>query len=121
MTFEIPQTVEIDDGVYPAVLENVETAEGNFGQYRKWSFLVDHDGKVDSLSALTSANTGPKSKSYAWLTVLFGKAPQAGEKLESPTGTRVLVTITHNDKGFPTVSDIAAYSEPQQVLPGVPR
>ena len=121
MTFEIPQTIVIDDGTYPGVLERVESDQGQFGTFRKWHWLVDHDGKVDPLSVITSGNTGPQSKSYKWLTALLGRAPQAGEKLETPAGTRVLLKIGHNEKGFATVLEVLSYSEPQQVMEGVPR
>jgi hypothetical protein len=119
--FEIPTTVEIADGTYPAVVESIESGTGSFGPQRKWSFLVEHDGKIDSISAITSGNTGPRSKAYAFLSGLLGRAPLAGEKIDDPTGTRCLVTITHNEKGFPTIGAVAPYQEPQQTLPGVPR
>lgn len=119
--FKIPTTVEIADGTYPAVVEAIESGSGSFGTYRKWSFLVEHDGKVDSISAMTSANLGPQSKAYKWLTGILGKQLKAGDEVEDPTGTRCLVTITHNEKGFPTVSEVGTYSDPQQTIPGIPR
>lgn len=124
--FEIPTTVEIADGTYPAVVESIVSDTGNYGPFRKWSFLVEHvaaDGskKIDSISAITSGNTGPRSKTYAWLTAIIGRAPKAGEKIEDPTGTRVLVTIEHNDKGFPTVAQLTPLVEPVQVEAGIPR
>jgi len=73
------------------------------------------------MSDLTSANTGPQSTSYARLTALLGRAPKSGETIQDPTGSRVLLTITKNEKGFPKVVAIAPYSDPQQVLEGVPR
>jgi hypothetical protein len=121
MPFEIPTTVDIKDGTYPATLEKVEASEGQYGTMRKWHWLVENGDKIDSLSVITSANTGPQSKSYLWLTALLGRAPQAGEKLEDPTGTRVLLQIGHNDKGFPTVLAVHPYQEPQQTVPGIPR
>ena len=122
MPFEIPVSVEIDDGTYPATLESVEPYEHpQYGLGRKWAWLIEHDGKLDSLTSITSGNTGPKSKAYAWLTALLGRAPKAGEKIEDPTGTRVLLQITHNDKGFPQVAAVLPYVAPQQELPGIPR
>lgn len=125
--FEIPTTVEIEDGTYPAVVEAIEPTEhATFGKGRKWSFLVEHtaaDGtsKVDSISTITSSNLGPRSKAYAFLSGIEGRPLKAGERVDDPTGKRVMVTIGHNDKGFPTVTAVAAFQEPQQTLPGVPR
>lgn len=119
--FEIPTTVEIDDGTYPAVVEAIEPIQTSFGASRKWSFLVEHAGKIDSISTITSNNLGPRSKAYGFLSGILGRPLKAGEKVDDPTGTRVLVTIEHNEKGFPTVVAVAQYVDPQQTLPGVPR
>lgn len=122
MPFEITASgPDIADGTWPAVLESVSEDSGQFGKFRKWTFLVEHDDKIDALTVYTSANTGTGSKSYAFLAGLLGKQPQIGERYEDPTGTRVLVQITRNKKGFPTVDAVLPFTEPQQVLPGVPR
>lgn len=121
--FQIPTTVEIADGRYPAVSEAVEAGTGSFGPQRKWSFLVEHDGKIDSISTITSANLGPRSKAYQFLTGILGKAPKAGDAIEEGQviGVRVLVDIEHNEKGFPTIAAVHPYVAPQQELPGIPR
>lgn len=119
--FNIPTTVEINDGTYPAVVEAIEAGTGSFGPQRKWSFLVEHDGKIDSISAITSANLGPRSKAYGFLSGILGRQPKAGEAIDDPTGTRVLVTVEHNEKGFPTIAAVQPYQAPQQELPGIPR
>ena len=119
--FNIPTTVEIEDGRYSAVLESVEAGTGSFGPQRKWSFLVEHDGKIDSISVITSGNLGPRSKAYLFLSGLLGRAPKAGESIDDPTGTRCLVDVTHNEKGFPTIEAVHQYVAPQQELHGIPR
>lgn len=121
MPFLITDQANIPDGTYSATLEKVEPDQGQFGAMRKWHWLVDVNNKIESLSVITSANTGPQSKSYLWLTALLGRAPQAGEQIEDPTGTRVLLQIAKNQKGFPSVVAVLPYQEPQQTLPGVPR
>lgn len=118
--------VEIPPGNYPAILEKVEVDSGQFGDFRKWHWLVEvgqegGETKIEPLTQLTSANTGPQSKSYQQLTALLGQAPQAGTKVGTPTGKRVLLTIGKNAKGFPTVEAVSPFAEPQQTLPGVPR
>lgn len=127
MTFEIPTTLEIEDGTYPAVLESVQVKTGGtYGDFRVWSFLVEYkaaDGttKVNSLDARTSTHTGPKSKSYGWLTAINQAAPKAGETVEAPTGKRCLVVVTHNDKGFPQIEQVIPFVEPVQEVAGLPR
>lgn len=122
MPFEIEASgPDIPDGTYPAVLESVIQDKGQFGDFRKWTWLVEKDGQVIPLTCYTSAKTGPQTDSYRLLTGLIGKQPQIGERYEDPTGTRVLVTIVRNKKGFPKVESTQPFSEPQQVLPGVPR
>lgn len=113
--------VEIPPGNYPAILEKVEVDSGQFGDFRKWHWLVEVGEKIEPLTQLTSANTGPQSKSYQQLTALLGQAPQAGTKVGTPTGKRVLLTIGKNAKGFPTVEAVSPFVEAQQVMPGVPR
>ena len=122
MPFEIPTGVDIPPGNYTATLEKVEELTGGqFGNYRKWHWLVQVDDKIESIADLTSANTGPQSRSYKRLEALLGRAPQAGEKLEDPTGSRVVLQIVKNAKGFPAIESIVPFVEPQQVLPGTPR
>lgn len=125
MPFEInaPAGLQVPDGTYPAILESViEEPSGKFGPQRKWTFLVEHDGEVTAHTELSSMNTSPKTKSYAWLTGLLGKAPQIGERFEDPTGTRVLLRIEKNpETGYMKVKEVLPFTEPQQVLPGVPR
>ena len=119
--FEIPTTVEITDGTYPAVVESIVSGEGSYGPQRTWSFLVEHDGKIDSISAITSGHMGPRSKAYAFLSGLLGRPLKAGEKIDDPTGSRCLVQVTHNEKGYPTIAAVQQYVAPQQELPGIPR
>lgn len=125
LTFNIPDTVDIPDGVYTAMLQGVENDKGAFGDFRRWQWLIDVPGEkgteIVPLTQLTSANTGPQSKSYKQLTALLGAAPKAGENIEPPTGKRVTVTINHNEKGFPTVAEVGAYVDPQQTIEGLPR
>lgn len=126
MPFEITGggAPDIADGTYPAVLESVEELEGGqYGRYRKWHWLVENNGQITPLSTMTSANTGPNTVSFKYLTALLGTAPKVGERIEDPTGTRVLLTLQKNEKGWPKIVDdgVQPYTEPQQVLPGVPR
>lgn len=111
--------VDIPDGTYTATLESVEVSDGQFGKYRAWNWLVEVAGEILPLRQLTSANTGPASKSYQQLTALLGSAPKSGEKIEPPTGKRCLLVIGHNEKKFPTVLSVGPYVE--GALDTVPR
>lgn len=124
MPFEIPQSQDIPPGTYKAILEKVEERTGGKfgdGNFRVWDWIVDVNGKGELLSVSTSMNTGPRSTSYAWLTALLGRAPQAGEKIDDPTGKQVLLTIGKKDNGFPKVEAVSPYVDPQQTVPGIPR
>ena len=123
MPFEIqaPTGLDVPDGTYPAILESVNEDNGQFGLFREWHFLVEHDGQVTAFSDRSSGNTSPGSKAYAWLTGLLGKEPQIGERYEDPTGTRVLLQLEKNAKGYMKIKAVLPFTEPQQVMPGVPR
>jgi hypothetical protein len=125
-TFEIGGGLDLPDGQYTASLMGVTADTGNFGAFRKWEWLVEYvdgDGvaQTDTLTQLTSAHTGPQSKSYQQLAILLGRAPKAGEKIESPNGKRAILTLTKNEKGFMKVVAVSPFVEPQMSLPGVPR
>jgi hypothetical protein len=125
-TFEISGGLDLPDGQYTASLMGVTADTGNFGPFRKWEWLVEYvdgDGvaQTDTLTQLTSAHTGPQSKSYQQLAILLGRAPKAGEKIESPNGKRAILTLTKNEKGFMKVVAVSPFVEPQMSLPGVPR
>ncbi len=126
--FEIKNSgPDIPDGSYPAVLERIEQDSGKFGPMLKWHWLVEvpaHDGKdaaIESLSQMTSANTGTGSTTYKQLKALLQKDLKAGDTAEDPTGSSAILVISRNDKGFPKVTEVLPKVDPQQVLPGVPR
>jgi hypothetical protein len=123
MPFEItaPKGLNVPDGSYPAVLESVFEGEGQYGAYRDWTFLVEHDGQITALTDRSSGNMSSGSKGYQWLAGLLGKEPQVGERYEDPTGTRVLLQLEKNSKGYMKIKAVLPFTEPQQVMPGVPR
>ena len=121
MPFEIAAGNKgIAPGTYKATLTEVSIKESETGQYRLWDFLADVNGELVPVSGTSSTNTGPKSKSFQWLTALIGRAPQAGETIEDPIGKMVLLTISQKDNGFPKIDLLTAYVEPA-VTDGVPR
>ena len=136
MTFEIPQPSgsDLEPGTYKAQLLGVTVKSGGKfvspqnpeGKYRLWDWAVEKagdNGEVELVpfSDTTSLNTGPKTNSYARLTALLGKAPQAGETIETPTGKTVMLQIVRKENGFAKVEAVLPFVDPQQTLPGVPR
>lgn len=129
MPFEIPDAPDFPPGTYKAQLAGVQVKDGGTfkgpnnptGAYRVWDWLIEKDGELQPLSVTSSINTGPRSTSYAWLTALLGRAPQAGEKIEDPTGKTVVLQIGKKENGYPKVEAVLPFVEPQQALPGVPR
>jgi hypothetical protein len=121
MVFEIPKGNDIADGTYPATLLSVEPNVTSFGEGRRWNWLVDVNGEMVDHSSLSSLHLGPQSKAYKWLTALNGGVPpKAGEQVD-PIGKRVLLTFSHNEKGFPAIANAAPFVEAQQTVPGIPR
>lgn len=104
----------IENGVYPVMLMAVtgpktiypaNAPEGT--DIYEWTFSLD-DGR--DIQGVTSTASGPKSKMYGWLTALLGKAPAAGDAIDTDAllGRRALATIDHNDGGWPRISQLTA-------------
>ena len=116
--------VPVPSGIYTATLLEVEErTEGGFGNkgFRIWKFAADVNGQTLPVDGITGrANTNhEKNRSYQWLTAIMGEAPQLGVAID-PIGRKCLVTVGQKD-GYPRVEDVKAFSDPQQVLDGVPR
>lgn len=107
-------STDIDNGVYPVTLAAVtgpktiypaNAPEGT--DIYEWTFSLD-DGR--DIQGVTSTASGPKSKMFGWLTALLGKAPAAGDAVDTDAllGRRALATIDHNDGGWPRLSQLTA-------------
>lgn len=59
----------LEAGEYPATVQTLEAAEGQFGPQLKWTFDL---GDGHKLSAWTSQVFSPKSKLYRWAMACFG-------------------------------------------------
>ena len=93
----------LDPGLYPAQVEEVELADGQYGRQVKVKFQIDDDeeqGLEDRfLIGWASASFGPKSKLWAWARVLlFGgrDIPDEFEEIDIDTlkGRRCLLSVT---------------------------
>ncbi len=124
LSFEIAAGSVIEPGTYKAQLQRTEVKNGGKfgdGTFRIWHWIVDVDGEAVELSDSTSNATGPQSKAFTRLIALLGRTPQAGEKIEDPTGKTVVLTIGRKENGFPKVEAVGAYVDPQQTVEGLPK
>lgn len=119
-----PPDEDIADGVYVFILSAIADPKtvtvrrgpkaGNDIDLIDWDFAVDQpgtpfDGRI--LGESTSTASGPRSKMNAYLTALFGGiTPPPGTKLrkEDIVGRRALGTVTHDEGGWPRISNLGA-------------
>lgn len=126
MTIEIAEFTDIPEGQHTGTLEKVEEGRGNFGPFRKWSWLVElkgENGETDIVPHMQygSGGTGPRSGTFQILTALLGRQPKAGEKVEPPIGNRAVLTFGRNEKGYPKIVAYSPYVDPQKTLDEIPR
>lgn len=110
--------VDIEPGVYEVTLTAISeirtiTAQkgpnaGKDVDLRDWTFALE-DGTEIRGSASTAS--GPKSKSYAWLTALLGGTPPAvGQQISFSQliGREALATIGPDEGGWPKIMGLSA-------------
>ena len=122
---------QIEPGVYEVTLISISdvrviTAKKgpNAGQdveLRDWTFALE-DGTPIEGSA--STNSGPRSKSYAWLTALLGGTPpvvgQAYPKSQL-VGREALATIELDEGGWPRIANLSAKPKARAAAPAAAR
>ncbi len=121
----------VEPGTYPGLLQavtikNIVGFSGIAEDVREWQFQVSVNGDLKPLSAISSMNMGPQSKSYKWLTALLRRPLLAGEQLDDPIGANALLVVGDNKKGYSTILDVlpAPQTPQQSTLPdgsSVPR
>lgn len=112
----------VPPGTYKAQLVGVQDGiPTQYGTARRWTWLIDVNGKGEELNDLTSENNGPRTESFKRLEVLIGRKPVAGETIEDPTGKTVLLVITEKENGWPKVAEVLPFVEPAQLEAGIPR
>ena len=126
MSTVIPRTeyTPLEPGLYPAMVEEIELAAGQYGQQVKVKFQLDDDeeqGMEDRfLIGWASAVFGPKSKLWAWTRVLlFGgrDIPDefGGLDIDALKGRRCLVSVTTKQG-----NDGSTYNKIADLLPVKP-
>lgn len=131
VTAGAPQ-VDIDPGVYEVTLTEIKEPRAIFPQsgpnagkevsLRDWIFSLE-DGT--ELRGSASTASGPKSKTYAWLTALLGGVPPAvgsSYPRDQLIGRMALATIVIDEGGWPKIQNLSALpkARPVAVAPPAP-
>jgi hypothetical protein len=66
-------------GSYRGHFIDWEPRDGDFGEYILWSFKVSHNDETQTVTGITGARFGTRTKEYGFVTALQGKAPQPGD------------------------------------------
>ena len=109
---------DLAPGVYEVTLTDISDPRtiypqsgpnaGKEVQLRDWTFALE-DGSVVTGSASTAS--GPKSKTYAWLTALLGGTPPAvGSRYpkDQLIGREALATIAIDEGGWTKIANLSA-------------
>lgn len=117
ITAGAPQT-DIAPGVYEVTLLNISEPReifpqtgpnaGKAVQLRDWTFTLEDGTEIVGSASVAS---GPKSKTFAWLTALIGGTPPTvGEKYPKSqlVGREALATITIDEGGWPKITNLSA-------------
>ncbi len=102
MKSEAPIFETIEAGQYYADFADIKEFTSEFGRTFRWFFNVYVDGKVISMSDLSSAEFTPKAKARGWVQTMLGREVEPGEIVDYDTlfGTRVLLVVAINDAGY---------------------
>jgi hypothetical protein len=128
ITAGAPQS-DIAPGVYVVTLTDISEPRtilpqtgvnaGKEVTLRDWTFALE-DGSEVRGSASTAS--GPKSKTFAWLTALLGgQPPQVGQSYPRTqlVGRMALATISVDEGGWPKIANLSALPA-SMVTGGVP-
>jgi hypothetical protein len=127
VTAGAPQ-VDIDPGVYEVTLTEITEPRtifpmsgpnaGKEVQLRDWMFSLE-DGT--ELRGSASTASGPKSKTFAWLTALLGGTPPvvgSSYPRDQLIGRSALATIIIDEGGWPKITNLSAMPKAMPVRPG---
>lgn len=117
ITAGAPQ-VDLAPGVYEVTLTEISEPHTIFPQtgpnagkevaLRDWTFALEDGTEIRGAASTAS---GPKSKTYAWLTALLGgTAPSVGQSYPRSQllGRMALATIAIDDNGWPKITNLSA-------------
>ena len=119
---------DIEPGVYEVTLVEISEPRTIFPQtgpnagkevtLRDWTFALDDGSGTVTGSASTAS--GPKSKTYAWLTALLGGTPPEVGKTYPRSqliGRGALVTVSVDEAGWPRIANLSALPKSRAASP----
>ncbi len=115
MKFKAKEYRTLEEGCYPALLENIEEREGSTGRYCRWVFAAQSpQGDPIPVAGLTSLRSGPKAKGRQWVEAILGSKMKAGEEidLDELVGKPCRVQVTVVD-----LEDGGRFNRVEKVLP----
>lgn len=121
MTITLVQTFyePIPTGKYPAKINQIEVADGQFGPQLKFTFELPpgEDGETRTLIGWCSQKFSNKSKLYAWTKAAFGGEPIDRSytfSSEDLIGRKVNLTVVEkeNEDGvYNKIEDVTPFTE----------
>lgn len=121
---------DVEPGVYEVTLVEISEPRTIFPQtgvnagkevtLRDWTFALE-DGTTVVGSASTAS--GPKSKTFAWLTALLGGTPPVvGQPYPRSQllGRAALATITVEESGWARITNLSALPKSMRAQPAAP-
>jgi hypothetical protein len=93
----------LPEDTYDAVFVNVEAAESQLGEFWKWEFGVDHDGKPRRVTAASSPKLTRGTKAGQWVAAIQGRPVDSGDEFDfgaiQGKPCRLLLIIDDTDRG----------------------
>src|SRR5574343_612872 len=111
---------DVEPGVYEVTLVEISEPRTIYPQtgpnagkevtLRDWTFALD-DGAATA--------SGPKSKTYAWITALLGHAPEIGKTYPRSqlVGRGALATITVDEAGWARIANLSGLPKARAAKP----
>ncbi len=119
--------IDIEPGAYEVTLTAISEPRLIYPQtgpnagrevaLRDWTFALDNGLEV---RAGASTASGPKSKTYAWLTALLGGRPPAvgsSYPRDQLIGRMAVATISIDDGGWPRITTLSAKPKDKTARP----
>ncbi len=118
---------DVEPGVYEVTLVEISEPRTIYPQtgpnagkevtLRDWTFALD-DGSA-TVTGSASTASGPKSKTYAWITALLGHAPEIGKTYPRSqlVGRGALATITVDEAGWARIANLSGLPKARAAKP----